>query len=120
MTTMVRTETSTGTADLLRDVLHDALDVAADGDVDAFDSRTPSGRALVSLAALARQAAGALGDEPGIPVADGPGVVVVRDLAAAVRLLDRALSRSAEPADVDGFLPTAKGLQARLHDAAGR
>jgi hypothetical protein len=112
---MPRSETATRTAGLLGEVLHDALDVAADGDADSFDSRTPSGRALVSLATLARQAAGALGDEPGIPVAGGPGVVVVREFAAAVRLFDRALAHSPESADVDGMLATAKGLQARLH-----
>jgi hypothetical protein len=117
-TTMIRTETSTRStsgADQLRDLMHDALAVVAD-DADSFDGRTPAGQVLVSLATLARQAAGALGGEPGTVLAGGPAVVVVRDFAAAVQLLDRAASRSAATADVDGLLATAKGLHARLHD----
>jgi hypothetical protein len=89
--------------------------VVAD-DADSFDGRTPAGQVLVSLATLARQAAGALGDEPGTALVGGPAVVVVRDFAAAVQLLDRAVSRSAATVDVDGLLATAKGLHARLHD----
>jgi hypothetical protein len=100
--------------------MHDALAVAADDTADSFDSRTPAGRALVSLATLARQAAGALGAEPGTTIAGGPGVVVVREFAAAVRLLDQAAARSAASADVDGFLAAAKGTHARLHDAVDR
>jgi hypothetical protein len=72
-------------------------------DPDSFDARTTDGRALLALAALARQAAGALGADAGTTVASGPGVVVVREFAAAVRVLDRA----AGVADVDGFLATA-------------
>jgi len=118
MTTMLHSETTTRTAssaDLLRDLLHDALSVAADDTADSFDSRTATGSALLSLAGLARQAAGALGAEPGFPVTSAPGVVVVRELAAAVRLLD-----STGDGDVDGLLATAKGLHAQLHDAVAR
>src|SRR4051794_41744720 len=102
-TTMLRSETTTHTtsgAVLLRDLMHDALAVAADDDAESFDSRTPTGRVLLLLATLARQAAGAFGVEAGIPLAAGPGVVVVREFAAAVRLLDEAVSRSPESADV--------------------
>src|SRR4051794_40603328 len=120
-TTMLRRETTTRTASAdLRKLMHDALDVAADDAANSFDSRTPAGRALLSLATLARQAAGALGAEPGTTLAGGPGVVVVREFTAAVRRLDRAASRSGESADVDGFLATAKGMHARLHDAVRR
>jgi hypothetical protein len=125
-TTMLHGDTATRTTsgtDQLRGLMHDALCVAADDTADSFDSRTATGRALLSLAALARQAAGALGAEPGIPVASGPGVVVVREFAAAVRLLDQAVSTPAEPGDVEGLLATAKGLHAHLHEAvagAGR
>jgi hypothetical protein len=122
-TTMIHSDDTTRTAsgaDILRGLMRDALSVAADDAADSFHSRTATGRALLSLAAVARQAAGALGAEPGIPVASGPGVVVVREFAAAVRLLDQAASTHAERADVDGFLATAKGLHAQLHDAVAR
>jgi hypothetical protein len=87
--TMLRSETTTGT-DLLRDVLHATLDRVAGEDPDSFDSRTASGRELLSLAARARRAAGTLGVDAGTTVASGPGIVVVREFAAAVRLLDQA------------------------------
>jgi hypothetical protein len=92
-TTMFGSETTTRTdsgTDLLRDVLHDTLDRVAGEDPDAFDSRTADGRELLSLAALARRAAGTLGADAGTTVASGPGIVVVREFAAAVRLLDQA------------------------------
>jgi hypothetical protein len=91
-TTMRRGETTTRTdsTDLLRDVLHDTLDRVAGEDPDSFDSRTADGQELLFLAALARQAAGTLGADAGTTVASGPGVVVVREFAAAVRLLDQA------------------------------
>ena len=90
-TTMLRSETTTPTyTDLLRDELHHTLDLVAEQDPDAFDSRTADGRVLLSLAAKARLAAGALGASAGTTVAGGPGVVVVREFAAAVRLLDQA------------------------------
>jgi hypothetical protein len=88
-TTMLRSETTTST-DLLRDVLHSTLDRVAGEDPDSFDSRTAGGRALLSLAARARHVAGTLGADAGTTVASGPGVVVVREFAAAVRLLDQA------------------------------
>jgi hypothetical protein len=48
-------------------------------------------------------------------------VVVVRELVAAVRLLDQAAA-SNPAGDLDGLRATAKGLHARLHEAvpAGR
>jgi hypothetical protein len=118
MTTMLRTEIRTiSGADQLLDLLDDALAVVADDATDSYDGRTPAGQALLSLAALARQAAGALGADPGTVLAGGPGVVVVREFAAAVQLLHRAVSQAAGPAGVDGFVATAKGLHAQLHDA---
>jgi hypothetical protein len=122
-TTMLRTDSTTRTASstvLLRELMHDALSLAADDAADSFDSRTTTGRTLLSLAAVARQAAGALGAEPGIPVTTAPGVVVVRELAAAVRLLDRAGSPDAGSGDVDGHLAAAKALHAQLHEALAR
>jgi hypothetical protein len=89
-TTMLRRETTTPTdsTDLLRDVLHATLDRVAGEDPDSFDSRTADGRALLSLAARAREVAGSLGADAGTTVASGPGIVVLREFTAAVRLLD--------------------------------
>ena len=115
MTTMLRTDTTTSGLDDLRALLYDALAVAEDDFPDSFDGGTTKGRTLLALASLARQAAGALGADPGITVLAGPGPVVVRELASAIRLLDRAADSGA--GDLAGFLPTAKALHARLHEA---
>jgi hypothetical protein len=89
-TLMLRSETRTASTDLLRDVLHTTLDRVAGEDPDAYGSRTADGQELLSLAALARRTARALGADAGTTVASGPGIVVVREFAAAVRLLDQA------------------------------
>ena len=118
MTTMLRTDSTTRTTsalDDLRNLMYDALSVADDDYPDAFDGGTTKGRTLLALAALARQAAGTLGTDPGITVLAGPGPVVVRELAAAIRLLDRAAADRGT-GDLAGFLPTAKALHARLHE----
>ena len=120
-TTMLHTGSTSTTlttsgVDDLRALMYDALSVADDDFPDAFDGGTTKGRTLLALAKLARQAAGALGADPGIAVLAGPGPVVVRELAAAVRLLDRAAA-SGRTGDLDGFLATAKGLHAQLHEA---
>jgi hypothetical protein len=119
-TTMLHTDSTTPTTtsgvDDLRALMYDALSVADDDFPDAFDGGTTQGRTLLALARLARQAAGALGADPGIAILAGPGPVVVRELAAAVRLLDRAAA-SGRTGDLDGLLATAKGLHAQLHEA---
>ena len=116
MTTMLRTDSTTSALDDLRVLLYDALSVAEDDFPDSFDGGTANGRTLLALAALARQAAGALGADPGITVLAGPGPVVVRELASAIRLLDRAASDRGA-GDLGGFVPAAKALHARLHEA---
>jgi hypothetical protein len=122
-TTMLRPDTTTSVTatsglDDLRALLYDALSVTEDDDfLGAFDGGTTKGRTLLALAALARQAVGALGGDPGITVLAGPGPVVVRELATAVRLLDRVAVSHRGPGDLEGFLPTAKALHARLHEA---
>jgi hypothetical protein len=118
-TTMLRTDTATTGLDDLRALLYDALSVADDDFPDSFDGGTSDGRTLLALAALARQAVGALGGDPGITVLAGPGPVVVRELASAIRLLDRAAAPGRGAGDLDGILPTAKALHARLHEAVG-
>jgi hypothetical protein len=114
-TTMLSTASRTSGLDDLRALMYDALSVADDDFPDAFDGGTRQGRLLLALARVARQAAGALGADPGITVLAGPGPVVVRDFAAAVRLLDRAASGS-DTGDLDGLLATAKSLHAQLHE----
>jgi hypothetical protein len=83
----------------LLSVLDDALSACADADPADLHTGTAAGRAATALAALARTAAAALGAEPGTCLLAGPGVVVVRDLTAAVRLLAR------RAADDDGPIP---------------
>jgi hypothetical protein len=117
---MLRTDSTTTVsgADTLRMLMNDALSVASDDDADQYSSSTVAGRTLLAMAAVARQAARVLGEDPGTPLTAGSGVVVERELAAAVRLLDRA----GEPRDdasvyLDGLLAMAKGLHAQLHEA---
>jgi hypothetical protein len=75
------------------DILYDTLDVVSELDPDLLDSYSSAGRAVSSLAAAARAAAAALGAAPGIALGHASGVVVVRDLVAAVSLLELAASR---------------------------
>lgn len=80
----------------LRTRIDDALAVAAQDDAtDRWASDTPAGRTLLSLAAQARRTAASLGAESGAPLTAGPGVVVLRELAAAAHLLDRAVDGAA-------------------------
>jgi hypothetical protein len=115
-TTIYRPQTTTRTGtENLQTLMHDALFAVAEQPAERFSSATQAGRDLLSLAAMARLAARALGADPGIPLTAGAGVVVVRDFAAAVRLLDQAVQdRPDRAGEVDGVLATAKGLHAHL------
>jgi hypothetical protein len=118
-TTLLQTRTTrTPTTDVLRLLLDDVLgSVDADDDADRYSSRTPAGRALVSLTTLARRAAGALCVGPGVALTGGPGVVVQRELAAAVRLLDEAAEvANGESWEIADLLVKAERLQAQLED----
>jgi hypothetical protein len=77
----------------LLNILHDTVDAVAELDPDLLHSHTHAGHAVVALAGAARAAAEALGTEPGTTLRTAPGVVVVRDLVAAVSLLELAASR---------------------------
>jgi hypothetical protein len=99
MTAPVHHTTRTDTADVLLPVLHRALEAHAFDDDGDPHGRTPAGRALLDLARWARAAAADLGADPGTTLSDGSGVVVLRELAAATRLLTRAAD-GARTADV--------------------
>ena len=118
-TTLIQTGTTpTPATDALRHLLDDVLaSVGADDAPERYSSRTPAGRTLLSLATLARRAAGALGADPGVALTGGPGIVVQRELASAVRLLDEAAEAAhAEPWEIDDLLVPAQRLQAELLD----
>src|SRR4051794_16397990 len=121
-TTLPRTGTiQTPAIDALRLVMDDVLlSVATDDDADRYSSGTAAGQALLSLATLARRAAGALGAQPGVPLTDAAGIVVQRELAAAARLLDEAAGAAdGESWGIADLLVRAERLQARLA-VAGR
>jgi hypothetical protein len=120
-TTLIQTgTTSTPATDALRHLLDDVLaSVGADDAAERYSSRTPAGRTLLSLATLARRAAGALGADPGVALTGGPGIVVQRELASAVRLLEEAAQAvHAEPWDIDDLLVPAQRLRAELLDTS--
>ena len=81
----------------LRTALHEAVLACAQEDPDLYDSGTAAGRAALALASNARSAVGALGHDPGTHLTRGPGIVVVRDLVAAVQLFDRATAGLTSP-----------------------
>lgn len=94
-TTLDRSEvTFAATLDplVVLDLLVDAVTAIAPEEPDRFDSALPAGREVLGLAALGRAAAAELGAAPGVDLTDAPGVVVVRDLAAVVRQLARAIA----------------------------
>jgi hypothetical protein len=103
---------------LVLEVLRDALFACAEPDLDMFHSTTPAGRAAISLAGLARSAVAALG-EPGPVLHDGPGVVVIRDLAQAVILVEVAAAHAADSArspSLDGLAASIGAACAALHE----
>ena len=116
-TTMLDSSTTrTPATDALRLVVDAVLlSVATDDDADRYSGRTPAGRALLSLATLARRAAGALGAEAGVTLTDATGVVVQRELAAAARLLDEAAEAAhGESWEIADLLVRAERVQAQL------
>jgi len=115
MTTTALDTGTTPATDALRLLVDDVLlSVAAADDPERYAGRTPAGQALLSLAALARRAAAALSaasDE----LLDAPGTVVLRELAAAARLLDEAADAAhREPWPIADLLVRAERLQAHL------
>jgi hypothetical protein len=119
--TGIESGTTVAGTEILLTVLHDALSACEEADLDLLSARTAAGSALISLSALARATAATLGVDPGTWLADGPGVVVVRDLAAATRLLARAASRATmneiSGANIRDLVATAEALHTELLDA---
>jgi hypothetical protein len=107
---------STHATDALRLLVTDVLrSVATDEDADRFSSGTPAGRALLSLAALARRAAAALAAESGATRDGAPGTAVQRELAAAARLLGEAAeAATGESWQIANLLVRAERVQAEL------
>lgn len=104
---------------LVLEVLRDALFACAEPDLDMFHSTTPAGRAATSLAGLARSAVASLGAEPGPVLHDGPGVVVIRDLAQAVILVEVAAAHATDSArspSLDGLAASIEAAYATLHE----
>jgi hypothetical protein len=95
--------TSAGDASEVLSMLYDTVDTIAELDPDLLHSRTPIGHAIVTLAGAARAAAAALGAAPGPTLRDAPGVVVVRELVAAVSVLELATGRRVAAADPRGL-----------------
>ena len=121
-TTLLQTSTTrTPTTDVLRLLLDDVLvSVCADDDADRYSSRTPAGRALLSLATLARRAAGALAAESGGTLDGAPGIAVQRELAAAARLLGEAAEAAhGESWQIADLLVRAERVQAQLAAIGG-
>ncbi|WP_129669062.1 hypothetical protein [Phytoactinopolyspora endophytica] len=112
--TMNRIETqpflpSNSDADGVLGTLRDALGTVSELDPDLVHSDTCAGHAIVTLAGAARAAATALGTAPGTVLREGSGVVVVRDLVAAVSLLELAASRRGGPSDPRALEQIARG-----------
>jgi hypothetical protein len=111
-----RFPTDSSDTDGVLDTLRDTLDTVAELDADLLHSDTSAGHALVTLAQAARSAAAALGAEPGTGLRAAPGVVVVRDLVAAVSALELAASRRSWPSD----LRVLQEIARRVNAAYGR
>jgi hypothetical protein len=116
MTTTLDTTTRTPATDALRLVVDAVLlSVATDDDTERYSGRMPEGRAVLSLATLARRAAAALGADPGVALTDATGIVVQRELAAAARLLDEAAEAAdRESWEVADLLVRAERVRAQL------
>jgi hypothetical protein len=115
---MTTTSLDTGTTpatDALRLLMDDVLRSVAADDADRYSGDTPAGRALLSLATLARRAAAALGAEPAGTLGGAPGIVVQRELAGAARLLGEAAETAhGESWQIADLLVRAERLQAQL------
>ena len=110
----------THATEALRHLVDDVLRSVAADDADRYSGDTPAGRALLSLATLARRAAAALGAEPAVALAGAPGIVVRRELAGAAWLLGEAAGAAhGESWEIADLLVRAERLQAQLAATGG-
>ena len=86
---------------LLRDMVTAGIDV----DPDLLHSTRPAGQAVLTVVAAARACAERLGEDAGTALTEAPGIVVLRDLAHALTLLERRIAPSAVPVGPTARLP---------------
>jgi hypothetical protein len=114
--TATRTTALPDGAHLLIAPLREAIAACAELDPDLLHSTTELGSTVVSLASIARAATRAVEVDAGTDLVSGPGVMVVRDLVAAVQVLEIAVARAtlADRQHLRFFVPSATGLSAAL------
>jgi hypothetical protein len=119
-TTSLDTATTTPATDALRLLVDDVLLSVAADDTDRYAGRTPAGQALLSLAALARRAAGLLAEETAGTLDDAGDSAVRREFADAARLLAEAADAAhGESWRIADLLVRAERVQARLTASRG-
>jgi len=108
-------------AHLLLIPIHEAVSACAELDPDLLHSTTELGSTVVSLASIARAATRATGVDAGTDLVSGPGVMVVRDLVAAVQDLEIAVARATldDRQHLRIFVSSATGLSAALRELTG-
>jgi hypothetical protein len=120
MTTTSLDSGITPATDALRLIVDDVLLSVAADDADQYAGWTPGGRALLSLATLARRAAAALATESAGPLDGAPGSAVQQEFADAARLLGEAADAAhGESWQVADLLVRAERLQVRLAASGG-
>jgi hypothetical protein len=118
-TTSFETRTTPAT-DALRLLVDDVLLSVAADDSDRYAGHTPSGQALLSLAALARRAAGVLAEETAGTLDSAVDSAVRQEFANAARLLAEAADAAhGESWRIADLLVRAERVQARLAASGG-
>jgi hypothetical protein len=115
MTTTSTDRSTTPATDALRLLVDDVLLSLSADHTDRYAGRTPSGQALLSLAALARRAAGVLAEETAGALDGAVDSAVRQEFADAARLLgDAADAAHGESWRIADLLVRAERVQARL------
>jgi hypothetical protein len=120
MTTTSLDSGTTPATDALRLLVDDVFLSVSAVDADRFSSGTAAGQALLSLAALARRAAGALAAESPGTLDGAPGSAVQQEFADAARLLAEAADAAhGESWQIADLLVRAERVQAQLAVSGG-